>query len=105
METPMPYCNEFAVFEVPQANQAEIITLSLRLFEEMNAKEQMLISYQILRKTDNAEQICWHLVWKDETAVAQSKAQWSSYPSAKSIESLVSAKIFYGHFIDVITSN
>ncbi|MBU2892155.1 hypothetical protein KO495_02305 [Colwellia sp. D2M02] len=100
----MPYCNELAVFDVPPANQAKIISLSLSLFKEMNAEQELLISHQILRKTDNPTQLCWYLVWKDEAAVAQSKAKWSNYPSAKPIEALVTAKVFYGHFMDVNTN-
>jgi quinol monooxygenase YgiN len=97
----MTYCNEFAVFEVAAKNQEEIIELSLSLFKEMNVEEKVLISHQIMRKTDNPEQICWHLVWRDEAAVAVSKTKWSTYPSAKAIESLVSGKLYYGHFLDV----
>ena len=67
----------------------------------MNLEEKVLISHQIMKKTDNPEHICWHLVWKDEAAVALSKAKWSTYPSAKAIESLVNNKLYYGHFLDI----
>lgn len=94
-------CHEFAVFEVTPENQEEIIALSLTLFDEMNAEDNVLISHDIMRKTDNKEQICWHLVWRDESAVEQSRTKWSTYPSANAIQRLVSKKLYYGHFTDV----
>ena len=67
----MTYCSEFAVFRVAKENQSRVVALSELLFAQMNAVREVLISHQILHKTDNAEEICWHLVWRDEAAVQE----------------------------------
>lgn len=98
----MTTCTEFAVFEVAKENIAQVITLSETLFSEINADQQNIIAHEILVKTDNAEEICWHLTWASLDAVKLTTAKWSSYPSAKAIESLVGKRHYYGHFVKVV---
>jgi len=95
----MAYCTEFAVFTVEKENQPRVIELSERLFNEMNNERKVLISHDILRKTDNNEEICWHLVWLDEEAVKENTQKWSSFPSSAELESLVGERLYYGHFL------
>jgi len=95
----MAYCTEFAVFTVEKENQPRVIELSERLFNEMNSERKVLISHDILRKTDNNEEICWHLVWLDEEAVKENTQKWSSFPSSAELESLVGERLYYGHFL------
>jgi len=95
----MTYCSEIAVFSVSKENQAKVIELSEQLFCEMNSDREVLISHEILRKTDNKEELCWHLVWLDEQAVKENSLKWSSFPSSAELESLVGERLYYGHFL------
>jgi quinol monooxygenase YgiN len=97
----MSHCTEFAVFTVKKEKQARVIELSERLFGEMNSEKKVLISHDILRKTDNDEEICWHLIWRDEDAVKENAQKWSSFPSSPELESLVGERLYYGHFVKV----
>jgi hypothetical protein len=97
----MEHCTEFAVFTVEKENQARVIELSEQLFYEMNRERNVLISHEILRKTDNNEEVCWHLVWLDEEAVKENSQKWSSFPSSAELESLVGERLYYGHFMKV----
>jgi len=98
----MTTCTEFAVFEVAKNNLEQVITLSETLFSEINAEQENIIAHEILVKTDNTEEVCWHLTWASIDAVETSSAKWSSYPSAKAIEALVGKKYYYGHFVSAI---
>lgn len=62
----MNKCTEFAVFQVEKDNVSRAIELSETIFLEMNESEQVIISSNILVKTDNPEEICWHLEWISE---------------------------------------
>ena len=95
----MTHCTEFAVFKVIKENQARVVELSERLFGEMNNQRERLVSHEILRKTDNDEEICWHLIWRDEEAVKENSQQWSSFPSSAELELLVGERLYYGHFL------
>ena len=95
---------EFAVFEVEEANLTRVIALSESLFIEINAEQDNIIAHEILVKTDNAEEICWHLTWVNVEAVEACSTQWSTYPSAAEIERLVGKKLYYGHFVSVVAS-
>lgn len=97
----MAYCSEFAVFTVSKENQQRVIELSGLLFSEMNAERDVLISHDILTKTDNNEELCWHLVWRDEKAVQENSTKWSTFPSSAELESLVGERLYYGHFLPV----
>ena len=97
----MSTCTEFAVFEVEEANLARVIALSESLFIEINAEQKNIIAHEILVKTDNAEEVCWHLTWANIEAVETSSTKWSTYPSAAGIERLVGKKLYYGHFVAV----
>lgn len=100
----MSTCTEFAVFEVEEANLTRVIALSESLFIEINAEQDNIIAHEILVKTDNAEEICWHLTWVNVEAVETCSTQWSTYPSAAEIERLVGKKLYYGHFVSVVAS-
>lgn len=95
----MPHCSEFAVFSVIKENQKRVIELSELLFKEMHNEREVLISHHILRKTDNAEEICWQLVWLNEEVVAENNKNWSKFPSSAELESLVGERLYYGHFL------
>ncbi|NQZ21803.1 MAG: hypothetical protein HRT53_07045 [Colwellia sp.] len=97
----MTHCSEFAVFTVEKEKQARVIELSEQLFCEMNSERKVLISHEILRKTDNNAELCWHLVWLDEQAVKENAQRWSSFPSSAELESLVGERLYYGHFLKV----
>ena len=97
----MSTCTEFAVFEVEEANLARVIALSESLFIEINAEQKNIIAHEILVKTDNAKELCWHLTWANVEAVEASSTKWSTYPSAAGIERLVGKKLYYGHFVAV----
>jgi hypothetical protein len=100
----MSTCTEFAVFEVKKDNLARIIALSESLFFEINADNKNIIAHEILMKTDNSEEICWHLTWANIEAAEESSRKWSSYSNAKEIETLVGKKHYYGHFVAVISA-
>ena len=95
----MAHCSEFAVFTVEIEKQARVIELSKQLFAEMNSDRKVLVSHEILRKTDNNEEICWHLIWLDEEAVKENNQKWPSFPSSAELESLVGERLYYGHFL------
>jgi len=95
----MKTCTEIAVFEVTKENLAQVIALSESLFSEINAEQRNIIAHEILVKTDNCQEVCWHLTWANVDAVKASEAKWPSYPSAKQIEALVGKKYYYGHFV------
>jgi hypothetical protein len=97
----MPHCHEFAVFSVVKKNQKRVIELSELLFEEMNNERGALISHEILRKTDNDQEICWQLVWLKEKVVEENNKAWSTFPSSAELESLVGERLYYGHFLTV----
>ena len=95
----MKSCSEFAVFKVPLANIPRVIELSLCIFDEINLSETLITSHEILQKTDDAEEICWHLTWISKEAAQSTTEKWPHYPSTKELESLVGEKLYYGHFI------
>ncbi|TWX57743.1 hypothetical protein [Colwellia hornerae] len=97
----MPYCHEFAVFSVSKENQQRVIELSELLFAEMNNENAVLISHNILLKTDNDEEICWQLVWLNEAVVEENAKKWPSFPSSAELESLVGARLYYGYFLAI----
>ena len=98
----MTTCTEFAVFEVAKNNISQVISLSENLFSEINAEAQLITAHHILQKTDNEEEICWHLTWVSIEAVKLSTTKWHSYPSAQPIEALVGKKHYYGHFVEIV---
>lgn len=95
----MGYCSEFAVFNVSQENLARVVELSESLFLEINALEKVIISHEILQKTDDPREICWHLIWSSEESVKLTAQKWTTFPSSRELESLVDEKRYYGHFI------
>jgi len=98
----MSHCSEFAVFQVSKENLARVIELSESLFREINALEKVIISHEILQKTDDPQEICWHLIWSSEESVKLTAQKWTTFPSSKSLESLVDEKRYYGHFVPLI---
>lgn len=98
----MSSCTEFAVFAVSKDNLKRVVELSKSLFLEINAAQKVIIYHEILRKTDNDQEICWHLIWSSPEAVKSTSKKWSTFPSANELESLVGKKLYYGHFVSVI---
>ncbi|MFT4835987.1 MAG: hypothetical protein ACJAYB_000306 [Psychromonas sp.] len=101
-ENLMGTCSEFAVFKVSKENLASVIELSESLFMEINALEKVIVFHEILQKTDNPEEICWHLIWSSEESVKLTTEKWTTFPSSKALESLVDEKRYYGHFMPLI---
>ncbi len=56
----MSICTEFAVFRVAKENVSRAIELSVAIFSEMNGGDNIITSWNVLVKTDNPEEICWH---------------------------------------------
>lgn len=98
----MSLCYEVAIFKVEQKNISRVIELSLKIFNEINAEQQMITSYDILQKTDVGDELCWQLTWVNEDAVKATAAKWPTFPSTKALESLVGGKVYYGHFLSSI---
>ncbi len=98
----MSSCTEFAVFEVSKDNFKRVVELSESLFLEINADEKVIIFHEILRKTDNNEEIVWHLIWSSVEAVQATSQKWSTFPSASELESLVGKKLYYGYFVSIM---
>ena len=63
----MKKCTEFAVFHVAKENIDKAIALSNAIFSEMNIESKVITSSNVLVKTDNPEEICWHLEWVSAT--------------------------------------
>ena len=95
----MSNCTEFAVFKVTSENSARVVELSKSIFAEMNADEEVIISYQILQKTDDAEELCWLLTWKSAEVAQLTTAKWPTFKSTAEFQSLVAENIYYGHFV------
>ena len=95
----MSNCTEFAVFKVTGENSARVVELSKSIFAEMNADDEVIISYQILQKTDNTEELCWHLTWKSAEIAKLTTAKWPTFKSTAEFQSLVTENIYYGHFV------
>ncbi|MBB1274428.1 MULTISPECIES: hypothetical protein [Psychromonas] len=98
----MSLCHEVAIFKVEQQNIPKVIELSLLIFNEINANETLITSYDILQKTGVEDEICWQLTWVDQQAVKSTALKWPTFPSTKALESLVGEKIYYGHFLSKI---
>ncbi|WP_448563323.1 hypothetical protein [Thalassotalea ganghwensis] len=100
----MSICSEFAVFKVSKENKSRIIELSLSIFKEMNANGTVITAHEILQKTDNENELCWHLTWISQEAAKETTAQWPSFPSTKEFQSLVGDNVYYGHFIEAVST-
>jgi quinol monooxygenase YgiN len=98
----MSLCYEVAIFKVEQQNMARVIELSLKIFNEINAEQPAITSYDILKKTGVEDELCWQLTWVNEAAVKTTTAKWPTFPSTKALESLVGEKVYYGHFLSLI---
>tara|TARA_R110001583_G_scaffold18101_1_gene72388 strand:- start:4669 stop:4965 length:297 start_codon:yes stop_codon:yes gene_type:complete len=98
----MSLCYEVAIFKVEKQHIPRVIELSLLVFNEINADQPVLTSYEILQKTDTIEELCWQLTWINEDAVKLTAAKWPSFTSTKELESLVGEKIYYGHFLSML---
>ena len=98
----MSTCTEFAVFKVTKENIARVIELSDLIFAEMNAVKTVILSHQVLQKTDSEEELCWHLVWINAQAAKETTSLWPTFPSTKEFQSLVGGNVYYGHFVDAI---
>ena len=94
----MNTCSEIAIFNVPAVNIQRVIELSLLIFKEINAVDSLILSHEILQKTDDKESICWLLTWVNQAAVKQVAENWATLPNTRELETLVSDKVYYGHF-------
>ena len=95
----MSTCTEFAVFKVAKENIPRVIELSYSIFNEMNRSKIVITSHAILVKTDDPEEICWHLTWTNADTAKETTAKWPSFPSTQEFQSLVGKNVYYGHFV------
>ncbi|WP_413702180.1 hypothetical protein ACLKMH_12225 [Psychromonas sp. KJ10-10] len=95
----MSICSEITIYKVAKENISRVIELSLLVISEMNEKEKVITSYQILQNTKNEEEVCWRLTWISEEAVEDNKQKWPSLTSASELMSLVETKVYCGYFV------
>jgi len=98
----MSTCTEFAVFKVAKENIGRVIELSYLIFAEMNKEQTVILSHQVLQKTDSEEELCGHLVWVNAQAAKETTSRWPAFPSTKEFQSLVGENLYYGHFVEAI---
>ena len=98
----MSQCTEFAVFQVAKENVSKAIELSESIFSEMNEMGKVITSSNVLVKTDNPEEICWHLEWVNAEAAKTTTEKWPTFPSTKEFQSMVVKDLYYGHFVRAI---
>ena len=98
----MSKCSEFAVFKVSKENKARVIELSLSIFDEMNTDGTVISAHEVLQKTDNEEELCWHLTWLNKDVAKSTTEKWPTFPSTKEFQSLVGDNVYYGHFIATV---
>jgi hypothetical protein len=98
----MSLCTEFAVFKVAKENIPRVIELSNLIFAEMNSLKTVISFHEILQKTDNDEELCWHLTWVNAQAAKETTSLWPTLPSTKEFQSLVGKNVYYGHFVEAI---
>ena len=98
----MNKCTEFAVFQVAKENVSKAIKLSEAIFSEMNKEAKVITSSNVLIKTDNPEEVCWHLEWVSADAAESTTAKWPSFPSTKEFQAMVVKDLYYGHFVNAI---
>ncbi len=91
-------CVEVAIFKVHEDNITRAIELSKAIFSEMNKKENAIVSYKILQKTDNPCEILWNIVWIDRDTAKRITAQWPTFSSTEEFQKLVEKDVYYGHF-------
>ena len=97
----MSKCTEFAVFYVASENVNRAIELSYLIFSEMNELLEVISYSNVLVKTDNPEEICWHLEWVNELVATTTTQNWPNFNSTAEFQSLVKKGV-YGHFLDAI---
>jgi hypothetical protein len=97
----MSQCSEFAVFNVCKENKSRVVELSLCIFNEMNSAGIVITAHEILQRTDNEVELCWHLTWINKEAAKLTTEKWPTFPSTQEFQSLVGDNVFYGHFVRV----
>ncbi len=95
----MKKCVEFAFFLVDEKNIERAIILSKSIFTEMNEKKEVITFSEVLQKTDNPGEICWHLTWTNEEDAKNTTAQWPTFPSTDEFQKLIVKDLYYGHFV------
>jgi len=98
----MNQCTEFAVFQVAQENVSRAIELSKAIFSEMNDVNKVITSSNVLVKTDNPEEICWHIEWVSAEEAKVTTEKWPTFPSTKEFQGMVIKDLYYGHFLSAI---
>ena len=98
----MNQCTEIAIFKISEDNSQRAIELSEAIFAEMNAVQSVITAHQILRKTDNPEEICWHLTWVSADAAKAITEKRPTFPSTKEFQELVIQDLYYGHFVKAV---
>ncbi len=98
----MSQCTEFAVFRVAKENVNKAIELSKSIFSEMNEEVEVITSSDVLVKTDNPEEICWHLEWVSAEIAKATTEKWPTFPSTKEFQGMVVKDLYCGHFVRAI---
>ena len=98
----MNQCTEFAVFRVEKENVNKAIELSKTIFSEMNEGHKVITSSKVLVKTDDPEEICWHLEWVNAEAAKTTTEKWPTFTSTKEFQNIVIKDVYYGHFVRAI---
>jgi len=98
----MNQCTEFAVFQVAKENVSKAIELSKAILSEMNEEVKVITSSNVLVKTDNPEEICWHLEWVSAEVAKKTTEKWPAFPSTNEFQGMVIKDLYYGHFVRAI---
>ena len=98
----MNKCTEFAVFRVAKENVSRAIELSEAIFSEMNGGGNVITSSNVLVKTDNPEEICWHLEWVSAEVAKTTTEKWPTFPSTNEFQGMVIKDLYYGHFVHAL---
>ena len=98
----MNQCTEFAVFRVAKENVSRAIELSEAIFSGMNKNHKVITSSNVLVKTDNPEEICWHLEWVSAETAKKTTERWPTFPSTNEFQGMVAKDLYYGHFVSAM---
>jgi quinol monooxygenase YgiN len=94
-------CTEIAIFTVTPETKVEVLQLSEQIFSEMNAETVVILEYKLIEKTDNPNELCWLLTWRDAESAKSTTKNWPNYPSTPAFQALVGNNVYYGQFVTV----
>ena len=68
----------------------------------MNKNHKVITSSNVLVKTDNPEEICWHLEWVSAETAKKTTERWPTFPSTNEFQGMVAKDLYYGHFVSAM---